>query len=80
MYEIGAGNGSFMLDSLTWVRETRPDVFARTKYRIIEISKASYQEVGGVDGLMSRLLRKFKGDERTRRASERLSRSSTKTF
>ncbi|AAW42702.1 conserved hypothetical protein [Cryptococcus deneoformans JEC21] len=40
IYEIGAGNGSFMIDSLTYLRDHHPDVFARTKYRIIEISSA----------------------------------------
>ncbi|WVO19802.1 uncharacterized protein IAS62_001092 [Cryptococcus decagattii] len=40
IYEIGAGNGSFMVDSLTYLQDHYPDVFARTKYRIIEISGA----------------------------------------
>jgi SAM-dependent MidA family methyltransferase len=39
IYEIGAGNGSFMVDSLRSLREHHPDVFARTKYKIIEISE-----------------------------------------
>jgi SAM-dependent MidA family methyltransferase len=38
IYELGAGNGSFMLDSLRYLRKHYPEVFARTKYRIIEIS------------------------------------------
>ena len=38
IYELGAGNGSFMLDSLRYLRKHHPEVFARTKYRIIEIS------------------------------------------
>lgn len=38
MYEVGAGNGSFMADSLAYIRDTHPDIFARMKYRIIEIS------------------------------------------
>ncbi|WWD18024.1 hypothetical protein CI109_102471 [Kwoniella shandongensis] len=40
LYEVGAGNGSFMIDSLTFLRDNHPDVFAQTKYRIIEISAA----------------------------------------
>ncbi|ORY29015.1 S-adenosyl-L-methionine-dependent methyltransferase [Naematelia encephala] len=38
IYEIGAGNGSFMVDSLAFLRDRHPEVYARTKYRIIEIS------------------------------------------
>jgi hypothetical protein len=38
IYELGAGNGSFMLDSLRYLRKHHPEVFARTTYRIIEIS------------------------------------------
>ena len=38
LYELGAGNGSFMADSLTYIRDTHPELFVRTKYRIIEIS------------------------------------------
>lgn len=38
IYEVGAGNGSFMIDSLLYLREHEPAVFERTKYRIIEIS------------------------------------------
>lgn len=38
LYEVGAGNGSFMIDSLKYLRDDHPEVFERTKYRIIEIS------------------------------------------
>ena len=38
IYELGAGNGSFMLDSLSFLRERHPEIYARTKYRIVEIS------------------------------------------
>ncbi|KAK1927996.1 S-adenosyl-L-methionine-dependent methyltransferase [Papiliotrema laurentii] len=38
IYELGAGNGSFMLDSLRFIKQKHPEVFSRTKYRIIEIS------------------------------------------
>ncbi|WVO17807.1 hypothetical protein L204_105505 [Cryptococcus depauperatus] len=40
IYEIGAGNGSFMVDSLTYLRDYHPQIYARTKYRIVEISAA----------------------------------------
>ncbi|KAL1407698.1 hypothetical protein Q8F55_007131 [Vanrija albida] len=40
IYEVGAGNGSFMADTLAFLRDEHPEVFARTKYRIIEISAA----------------------------------------
>jgi hypothetical protein len=40
VYEVGAGNGSFMVDALRLLRDEHPEVFARTKYRIIEISAA----------------------------------------
>jgi SAM-dependent MidA family methyltransferase len=40
IYEVGAGNGSFMLDSLCFLRDHHPEVFERTRYRIIEISPA----------------------------------------
>lgn len=38
IYEVGAGNGSFMLDCLKWIRQEHPEIFRRTRYRIIEIS------------------------------------------
>lgn len=40
LYEVGAGNGSFMLSVLDFIRETSPEVYERTKYKIIEISPA----------------------------------------
>ncbi|OCF33279.1 hypothetical protein I316_05020 [Kwoniella heveanensis BCC8398] len=40
LYEVGAGNGSFMVDSLTYLRDEYPEIYSRTKYRIIEISSA----------------------------------------
>ncbi|KAL7423809.1 hypothetical protein Q5752_001393 [Cryptotrichosporon argae] len=40
IYEVGAGNGSFMLDALAYIKSHHPEVFARTKYRIVEISGA----------------------------------------
>jgi hypothetical protein len=43
IYEVGAGNGSFMLDTLRFLKEEHPEVFAKTTYRIIEISAALAQ-------------------------------------
>jgi SAM-dependent MidA family methyltransferase len=40
IYELGAGNGSFMLDCLDHIRNTAPDVFETMRYTIIEISQA----------------------------------------
>ena len=40
IYEVGAGNGSFMLDALRYIRDTHPEICAKTQYRIIEISAA----------------------------------------
>ena len=40
IYEIGAGNGSLMIDMLTYLRRYHPHIFERTKYTIIEISEA----------------------------------------
>ncbi|TNY21505.1 S-adenosyl-L-methionine-dependent methyltransferase [Rhodotorula diobovata] len=39
IYEIGAGNGTLMGDVLDYLAAHEPDVYARTKYRIIEISE-----------------------------------------
>ncbi|TPX09299.1 uncharacterized protein E0L32_009491 [Thyridium curvatum] len=38
IYEMGAGRGTLMLNILDYIREAEPDVYARTKYRVIEIS------------------------------------------
>lgn len=40
IYEVGAGNGTFMMDALTFLRDEYPEIFARTQYRIVEISGA----------------------------------------
>lgn len=37
---MGAGNGTLMLNILDYIRETDPSVYARTKFRIIEISSS----------------------------------------
>ena len=38
IYELGAGNGTFMLNVLDYIRDTDPDIYARTRYKIVEIS------------------------------------------
>ena len=40
IYELGAGNGTMMLNILDYIRDYHPDVYARTKFKIIEISAA----------------------------------------
>jgi len=40
IYELGAGNGTFMLNVLDYIRDTDPEVYARTKYKVVEISSA----------------------------------------
>ena len=39
IYEIGAGNGTLMGDILDYIAQEEPEVYARTRYRIIEISE-----------------------------------------
>jgi len=38
IYEMGAGNGTLMLNILDYIRSTEPSVYDRTKFKIIEIS------------------------------------------
>jgi hypothetical protein len=38
IYEMGAGNGTLMLNILDYIRDADPDVYHRTKFKIIEIS------------------------------------------
>lgn len=38
IYEMGAGNGTMMLNILDFIRDTDPEVYQRTKFKIIEIS------------------------------------------
>lgn len=40
IYEMGAGNGTFMLNALDYIRSEHPEVYERTKFRIIEISSS----------------------------------------
>ncbi|KAL8286850.1 hypothetical protein RQP46_003856 [Phenoliferia psychrophenolica] len=39
IYEIGAGNGTLMGDILDYIAEEEPEVYERTRYRIVEISE-----------------------------------------
>ncbi|MCJ1341549.1 hypothetical protein MMC09_006845 [Bachmanniomyces sp. S44760] len=38
IYEMGAGNGTLMLNILDYIRDLHPDVYTRTKFKVIEIS------------------------------------------
>ncbi|KAI9812471.1 MAG: hypothetical protein M1827_004702 [Pycnora praestabilis] len=40
IYEMGAGNGTLMLNILDYIRDTDREVYARTKFKIIEISSS----------------------------------------
>jgi hypothetical protein len=40
IYEMGAGRGTLMLNILDFIRDTEPEIYARTQYRIIEISSS----------------------------------------
>ena len=40
IYELGAGNGTLMLNMLDHIRDFYPDVYARTKFKVIEISSS----------------------------------------
>lgn len=48
IYEMGAGNGTMMLNILDYIRDVHPDVYAHTKFKIIEISSqlANLQQQG----------------------------------
>ncbi|GAA5949057.1 hypothetical protein JCM3765_003997 [Sporobolomyces pararoseus] len=55
IYEIGAGNGTLMADILDFLAVEAPEVYARTKYRIIEISdRLVGKQKGSVAGGRSR--------------------------
>ena len=43
IYEMGAGNGTMMQNILDYIRATDPDVYQRTKFKIIEISPSLAQ-------------------------------------
>ncbi|KAL8998592.1 MAG: hypothetical protein Q9188_006067 [Gyalolechia gomerana] len=40
IYELGAGNGTLMLNVLDYIRDVHPEVYERTQYKVIEISSA----------------------------------------
>ena len=40
VYEMGAGNGTLMLNILDHIRDVYPEVYDRTKFKVIEISSA----------------------------------------
>jgi hypothetical protein len=40
IYEMGAGNGTLMVNILDYIRNLFPEVYERTRYRIIEITPA----------------------------------------
>ena len=40
IYELGAGNGTLMLNILDYIRDFHPDIYPRTKFKVIEISSA----------------------------------------
>ncbi|KAK9476926.1 S-adenosyl-L-methionine-dependent methyltransferase [Lipomyces japonicus] len=44
IYEVGGGNGTLMMNILDYIRQTHPDVYARTRYNIIEISSPLAQK------------------------------------
>ncbi|KAF2750625.1 DUF185-domain-containing protein [Sporormia fimetaria CBS 119925] len=48
IYEMGAGNGTMMLNIMDYLRDVHPDVYERTRYNIIEISSqlATLQQQG----------------------------------
>lgn len=39
IYEIGGGNGTLMMNILDYIKKNDPDVYSRTQYRIVEITK-----------------------------------------
>jgi hypothetical protein len=43
IYEMGAGNGTLMLNVLDYIRAEHPEIYPRTKFKIIEISPALAQ-------------------------------------
>ncbi|KAF9166215.1 hypothetical protein DFQ26_008447 [Actinomortierella ambigua] len=46
IYEMGAGNGTLMMNILDYIQQFEPAVYERTQYRIIEISKKLAQRQG----------------------------------
>ncbi|KAF2636350.1 DUF185-domain-containing protein [Massarina eburnea CBS 473.64] len=48
IYEMGAGNGTMMLNILDYIRDYDPEVYGRTRFKVIEISNqlANLQQQG----------------------------------
>ncbi|EPS41009.1 hypothetical protein H072_5140 [Dactylellina haptotyla CBS 200.50] len=44
VYEMGAGNGTLMVNILDWLRTNVPDVYVRTQFKIVEISKRMVEQ------------------------------------
>ncbi|VEU21275.1 DEKNAAC102283 [Brettanomyces naardenensis] len=44
IYEVGAGNGTLMLNILDFLEKNEPEVYKRTKYKIIEISSKLFNK------------------------------------
>ncbi|GMF05938.1 unnamed protein product [Ambrosiozyma monospora] len=44
IYEAGAGNGTLMLNILDFLEKNEPEVYERTKYRVIEISSKLFKK------------------------------------
>ncbi|KAI4286811.1 MAG: hypothetical protein L6R35_003935 [Caloplaca aegaea] len=40
IYELGAGNGTLMLNILDYIRDIHPEIYERTQFKVIEISSA----------------------------------------
>ena len=40
IYELGAGNGTLMLNILDYIRDYHPEIYRRTRYKVVEISTA----------------------------------------
>lgn len=52
IYELGAGNGTLMLNILDYIRAVDPEVYARTRFKIIEVSSrlADMQRLAAAKG------------------------------
>lgn len=44
VYEVGAGNGTLMLNILDYIRERYPDIYRTAQYRVVEISSKLAEE------------------------------------
>lgn len=46
IYEIGGGNGTLMVNILDYIRRMQPEVYKKTRYKIVEISKILSEKQG----------------------------------